>query len=259
MFAAHTDKEGAMPSIHAEKVQIAVVGEAQPMSGWLAVPEGPGPHPAVIVFEEIFGVNSHIRNVTERVAQEGYVAIAPDIHHRSAPGIELKYDQEGMQKGMPLIGKLSAAGVIADAAATLALLRARADVRGDRIGCMGFCIGGHVAYLTATATDVRATASFYGGGIAAMGLSEAAPTVKRTAAIKGRILCFFGEKDGAIPQAQVDTIRKALAEHHIRHEVVVYPEATHGFFCDQRGSYHPASAADAWERTKRLFAEELRG
>jgi carboxymethylenebutenolidase len=128
----------------------------------------------------------------------------------------------------------------------------------DRIGCMGFCIGGHLAYLTAASTDVKATASFYGGGIAAFGLDAPQPTVSRTASIKGKIVCFFGGQDHAIPAAQVETIRKALEEDHIRHEVVVYPDAGHGFFCDQRGSYNPAAAADAWERTKRLFAEELR-
>src|SRR4051812_15860321 len=101
-------------NIRTEKVQIPVEGEAQPMPGYLALPDGPGPHPAVIVIEEIFGVNAHIRDVTERVAREGYVAIAPDVHHRAAPGQELAYDEAGMKKGMELIPKLSEHGVRAD-------------------------------------------------------------------------------------------------------------------------------------------------
>jgi len=245
-------------NIRTEKVQIEVAGAQAPMPGYLAVPEGAGPFPAVLVIEEIFGVNSHIRDVTERVAREGYVALAPDIHHRAAPGQELQYDEQGMQKGMQLIPKLTADGIGADLAASLKLLRARKDVRGDRIGCMGFCIGGHVAYLAACTTDVRATASFYGGGIANFGPGGGAPTVTKTGGIKGRVLCLFGAQDTMIPPAQVETIKGELEKHGVKHEVVVYPEATHGFFCDQRGSYHKPSAENAWERVKKLFNEELR-
>ena len=81
--------------------------------------------------------------------------------------------------------------------------------------------------------------------------------MNRTQGIKGKILCLFGGQDQAIPKAQVDAIRVELDKHHIRHEVVVYPTASHGFFCDQRGSYHEESAKDAWTRVKKLFAEEL--
>jgi carboxymethylenebutenolidase len=262
MFAASYKGEPSKQrriTMQTEKVLIRVAGEPRPMGAYLAVPEGQGPFAAVIVFEEIYGVNSHIREVTERVAKEGYVAIAPDIHHRSAPGIELSYDQAGAQKGMPLIGKLTESGVIADVTATTSFLRGRSDVRADRIGCMGFCIGGHIAYLTAATSEVKVTASFYGGGIATRGLGAPNPTVSRTSSIKGRILCFFGGQDQSIPYSQVQQIKKALEDHRIRHEVVVYEDAGHGFFCDQRGSYQPKAAADAWERTKRLFAEELAG
>ena len=208
--------------MHTEKLRLQVGGES--MSCYLAVPDGAGPFPAVIVFEEIFGINSHIRNVTERVAKEGYVAIAPDIHHRAAPpDMELKYDDEGRKIGMPLIGKMSVEGVLADVAATLAFLARAMDVAPDRIGCMGFCIGGHVTYLTAAMTDVKAAVAFYGGGIAAFGLDAPQPTVSRTASIKGKIVCFFGGQDSAIPAAQVETVRHALEEHHIRHEVTCIP------------------------------------
>jgi len=243
--------------IRTEKVSLTVEGAAAPMPAYVAAPTGAGPHPAVIVIEEIFGVNSHIRDVTERVAREGYVAIAPDIHHRVAAGQELKYDQEGMQKGMALIPKLTVDGFSADMKSTLAWLRGRSDVRGDRIGCMGFCIGGHLAYLAACTTDVKATASFYGGGIAAFSPGGGPPTVTKTPGIKGRILCFFGGQDPMIPADQVETIQKALADAHVKHEVIVYPDATHGFFCDQRGSYHPTRAVEAWAHVKSLFASEL--
>jgi carboxymethylenebutenolidase len=246
-------------TIHTERVEIAVAGK--PMTGYLAAPDTPGPHPAVLVIEEIFGLNAFIREVVERVAKEGYVALAPDIHHRDLPaGKEIAYGEAGMKEGMTLIPKLAFDNIKADLDASLAFLRARKDVVGDRVGCMGFCIGGHVAYIAACATDVKATASFYGGGIASFGPGGGPPTVERSAGIKGRILCLFGGKDPMIPQAQVDKIHDTLKANHIKHEVVVYPEASHAFFCDStvRGSFVPAAAEDAWVRVKKLFAEELR-
>jgi carboxymethylenebutenolidase len=243
--------------MHTEKLQVQVPGEKQPMAVYLAKPEGAGPFPVVIVFEEIFGVNAHIRDVTERVAREGYLAVAPDIHYRHAAGAEYKYDQEGMQKGMQLIAKLKQSEVFADTNATLSALRARKDVQGDKIGVMGFCIGGHLTFLVATTGEVRAAASFYGGGIAAMGLGVPEPTVSRAGSIKGKIICLFGADDAMIPADQRNTIEVALKD--VRHEIVVYPGAGHAFFRDADPTKHrPEAAKDAWERVKRLFAEELR-
>jgi carboxymethylenebutenolidase len=247
--------------IKTENVTIPVKGVDQPMGAYVAAPAEAGPHPAVIVIQEIFGVNAHIREVTDRIAREGYVAIAPDVHHRVAPGRELGYTPADMQTGMQVIGKLSLDGFTADLDATLAAVRARADVRGDRIGAIGFCIGGHLAYLAAALrADVRATASFYGGGIATFGPGGGPRTVERTRDIKGRILCLFGGQDQMIPPEQVDEIKRALVEGDVRHEVVVYPQTGHAFFCDkaERGSYNAEAAEDAWRRVKELFGEELR-
>ena len=158
---------------------------------------------------------------------------------------------------MALLGQLDADEMIADARAAVAFLRGRDDVT-DKVGAMGFCIGGHMTYLAAAETDVDAAASFYGGGIAAPeGPGGKAATVSRTSKIRGRILCLFGAEDGMIPQDQVARIQEALSEAGVRHEVVVYPGADHGFFCDQRGTYQKEAAADAWQRVKALFAEEL--
>ena len=166
-----------------------------------------------------------------------------------------------MAGGMKLLGALRADEMIADAKAAIAWLRQRKDVRGDRIGAMGFCIGGHMTYLTACETDVRAAASFYGGGIAGAGGAgrravHAQPHRRRSGASS---LGLFGAKDGLIPKSQVDAIRAELAKHGVRHEVVVYPDADHGFFCDQRATYQKAAAEDAWKRVKQLFREELAG
>jgi carboxymethylenebutenolidase len=230
------------------------------MKGFLARPAHGGPHPAVIVWMEIFGVNAHIRDVTERVAREGYVALAPNFFHRTAPDLEVGYDDAGMAAGIAEMGKLRADQMIADARGALAWLRARDDVRADRIGVMGFCIGGHMTYLTAAETDVAAAASFYGGGIAApQGPGGAPSPIQRTEKIRGHILCLFGGKDAMIPKQQVDAIRSALSDADVRHEVVVYDAADHGFFCDQRATYHDPSARDAWQRVQRLIADELKG
>jgi len=245
-------------TITTEHVEIPLAGGGT-MGGYAATPEDGGPHPAVLVFMEIFGVNAHIRDVTERVAREGYVALAPDYFHRTGPGVEYGYDEEGMAKGMQLLGALAADEMISDVNAALAYLRGRRDVRGNKIGCMGFCIGGHMTYLTACETDVSAAASFYGGGIAASeGPGGQASTLGRTGKIGGKILCLFGDKDGFIPMDQVDAIRDALQKAGTDHQVVVYPDCDHGFFCDQRESYAEGAASDAWQRVNDLFANELK-
>jgi carboxymethylenebutenolidase len=247
-----------MANVRTEWVDISVGGEK--MRTYLALPEASGPRPVVLVFQEIFGINPHIRDVTERVAREGYLAIAPDYHHRAwAPGTEYPYSQEGMKKGMELIPKLSADGMSADLTATIAYAKTRKEADASKLGGIGFCIGGHMAYFAAATQPLKATASFYGGGIANFGPGGTQPTVERTPGIKGKIICFFGGKDPMISADQVQKIRGALESAKVRHEVHVYPEASHAFFCDvkERGSYVPDAAKDAWERTKRLFAEEL--
>jgi len=245
-------------SVTTETVTIAV--GSQSMGAYVARPEGNAKLPAVIVFMEIFGVNDHIQDVTRRVAELGYVAIAPDYFHRTAPGMKLAYDEEGFAEGMKQLGPLDAEQMVADAEATVAYLRGRSDVKGDAIGAMGFCIGGHMTYLTAASTDLKCAASFYGGGIAApVGPGGGASTVSKTPGIKGHILCLFGGKDTLIPEHQVETIREALDAAGTKSEIVIYPKADHGFFCDQRATYNADAAEDAWTRVQALFAAELGG
>ncbi len=242
--------------IQSQRVEIPV-GAAR-MGAYLARPKDAVPLPGVIVWMEIFGVNAHIRDVTERIAREGYLALAPDFFHRSFPGLDVGYDEAGMQVGMKGLASLDADQMIDDARAAVAYLRSARGSTG-KLGAIGFCIGGHMTYLTACETDVAAAASFYGGGIAApKGPGGKPAPISRTPKLTGKLLCLFGSKDALILPAQVDAIRKALADAKKRHEVVVYDAADHGFFCDQRATHHAASARDAWERVKRLFAEELR-
>lgn len=228
------------------------------MGGYVARPAGSDSLPGVIVYMEIFGVNEHIREVTDRIAAEGYVAVAPDYFHRTGPGIQLGYDDDGMAEGMKHLGQLQADQMISDANDTISFLRARSDVKGESIGAMGFCIGGHMTYLTACETDVKAAAAYYGGGIAApQGPGGGSSTVSRSGNISGKLICYFGGKDAMIPESQVAAVRQALDETGKGHEVVVYPDADHGFNCDRRESFHEASAKDAWARTVALFKSEL--
>ena len=245
-----------MQVVH-ERVKVPVGSLSMP--AYLARPTAPGTYPAVLVFQEIFGVNHHIRSVADRVAAEGYVALAPEVFYRTAPGLELKYDPDGLGRGIELMNQVKASDVLADIGGALTYLKGRAEVGGRGVGAMGFCFGGHLTYLAACELPIAAGASFYGGGIA-VGTpgNDGPPTVERTGKIKGRILCLFGDQDSYISADQVEKIRGELTRHHIRHEVVVYPGVGHGFFCDARADYNKSAAGDAWRRVRDLFREELR-
>ena len=155
-----------MGDVRTEEVKLTVDGSEMPT--FLALPEAAGPRPAVLVFEEIFGVNAHIRDVAKRLAREGYVAIAPDYHHRAwPPGTQLAYDDEGMKQGMAVIPKLTGRRHHRRHRRHHRLcLKTRKEANAAKLGAIGFCIGGHVAYLAAATQPIAAAASFYGGGIA---------------------------------------------------------------------------------------------
>ncbi len=246
-----------MANVRTEEVELTVDGQKMPT--FVAYPDAAGPRPAVVVFQEIFGVNAHIKDVATRIAREGYVAIAPDYHHRAWPhGTQLPYNDEGMKKGMEVIPKLTLDGIEKDFDACVAYLKTKKEANTQKLGVIGFCIGGHMAYLAAATRPVAAAASFYGGGIASFGPPPGPKTIDRTKDIRGKILCLFGKDDAMIPQEQVAAIRKALEANKVRHEIVVYDNASHAFFRDVDPRMHREHAAkDAWERVKRLFKEEL--
>lgn len=227
------------------------------IAAYLAQPIGEGPFPGVVVLQEIFGVNSHIRDVTERIAKEGYVAIAPALYQRLAPDFETGYTPADVQIGRGYKMQTKASELQSDIAAAINYLKNLPNVK-HSFGCIGFCFGGHVAYLAATNAEIKATASFYGAGIANMPLDDRSDrTIAQTQNIKGTIYAFFGTQDASIPSEQVDQIEAELKKHSISHRVFRYDGAEHGFFCEQRGSYNPTSAADAWKQVKQLFEQEL--
>ena len=221
------------------------VYEAQPKNG--------GPHPAIIVLMEAFGLNSHIKDVTERVAREGYVAIAPDLYHREPERI-VPYAE--LQKAVGIMNRLQDPKVMSDVGAVISHLKSQSYVKAGALGVTGFCMGGRFTYLTAANhnKDIKAAVAFYGGGIP---MGNPSP-LSRTGEINCPMYLFFGEKDPLIPQEHVAQVKKALTDGKKNFQMKVYPEAGHGFFCDERGSYHADSAKDAWEKFKAFFAQNLK-
>lgn len=209
--------------------------------------------PAIIVLQEIFGVNHHIRDVTERIARLGYVAIAPALYERQAPGFETGYTPESIQIGRTYKQNTNAQELLGDIQAAINYVMMLPTVNPNAIGCIGFCFGGHVAYLAATLPDIKVTASFYGAGITTWCPGEPSPTVSRTAQIQGTLYGFFGLDDQSIPISQVDEIENTLKHHQISHQIFRYPNAGHGFYCDQRSSYNTTAALDAWDQVQTLF------
>lgn len=221
------------------------------------LPDGEGPFPGIIVLQEIFGVNHHIRDVTERFAKAGYGAIAPALYQRQAPDFETGYTEDDINIGRHYKERTKATELLSDIQAAIDHLKSLPQIDGASIGCIGFCFGGHVAYLAATLPDVKATASFYGAGITTWCPGDDQPTVSRTPQISGTLYAFFGEEDASIPPEQVDEIEAALQANQVPHAIFRYSGAGHGFFCDQRASFNEKAAQDAWVRVQELFHETL--
>jgi len=228
------------------------------IQAYVAIPEGKGPFPGMVVLQEIFGVNDHIRDLTRRFAQEGYIAIAPALYQRQAPDFETGYTAEDIKIGKIYKEQTKAEELLGDIQVAIDYLISNTPVKANGIGCIGFCFGGHVAYLASTLSDIHATASFYGAGITTWTPGGGEPTINRTKDIRGAtIYCFFGQEDASIPLTEVKKIRAALNKNQVLHRIFVYEGADHGFFCDQRASYNEEAATDAWQQVMRLFREEL--
>lgn len=218
------------------------------MPALLARPTAPGKHPAVVVVMEAFGLNDHIKDVAKRIAAEGYVVLAPDMYYRE-PNNVVGYDQ--LPDAIRLMTSLRDDKIVADMAAAVTYLQSQDFVRGDRIGVTGFCMGGRISFLTACKNaDIKAAAPFYGGGIG--GLLDQAPKITCP------MLLFFGDQDPFIPNEEVEKIKSTLATLKKSAEVVVYPGAPHGFFCNERDSHRADAAQNAWERLKTFFAKHLK-
>ena len=192
----------------------------------------------LVVVQEIFGVNHHMRDMTDRFAAAGYLAISPALFDRVERGIELGYTPDDIAKGRDYRMKLSDAQVIQDIEAAAAYLGAK------KLGIVGYCFGGTVAWWGATRTTKFAASScWYGGGIA--GTKDEHPHCP--------VQMHFGEKDASIPMSDVEAVRMAQPKA----ESYVYMGAGHGFGCDERGSFSQPDYELAQQRTLDLFARHL--
>jgi len=193
---------------------------------------------AILVFQEAFGVNGHIRDVAQRFADLGYLAVAPELFHRTAePGFEAGYGE--YDKLRPHLDALTPEGLTEDARDAFEFAAAQPGIDRARIACIGFCMGGRASFLANAALELRAAISFYGGGIAPALLDRAVQQ-------HGPLLMFWGGKDAHILPEQFRAVADALTAAGKDHMQVVPSDADHGFFCDQRASYNSKAAAQAW-------------
>ena len=229
----------------------------QTMEGYLAQPEGDGRHPAVVVVQEIWGVNSHIQYMADKFPAQGYVGLAPAMFHRQ--GRMTMGLHEERDTAIANMGRCTDPDIIADVQAAVDYLQAQSFVQPDRIGIVGFCFGGRVSYLAAcNISDLKAAVVYYGGRILAPLGTEGPSPLEQTANINAAVLGLFGEDDANPTPEDVATIGAELQKHNKTYEFHTYPGAGHGFNCNARDSYRPEAAADAWAKAMAWFDKYLK-
>jgi carboxymethylenebutenolidase len=243
--------------VNSQAVTITVDGN--PMPCYLARPDGDEPRPAVIVLQEIFGVNTEVKRITDLIASAGYVGLAINYYHRTHPDLNEPYNEQGLQNGFAAAGAVTKAGLRSDVGAAMTWLNAQDYVHNNRIATWGFCFGGTVAFVTATLPGLCAAISFYGGHIAQpLPDGEAAP-IDEAAQIQTPLLLAFGGKDDYIPAAAIEKIRQALTAAGKRFEIQVYPDEGHAFFRDSSDALDDSEAvADAWDLVQSFLTEHFK-
>jgi carboxymethylenebutenolidase len=214
------------------------------LSGYLARPPA-GHGPGLLLCQEIFGVNAHIRAVAEQYALDGYVVLAPDLFWRAASRVDLGYDGADRQQAFALMQGYGLEDAVADLQASMAFLRGRPGV--GRVGAIGYCMGGRMAYLAASDAGADAAVAYYGGGIHNL--------LERAARVRCPIQFHYAEHDDHIPLSGVEAVRQAFAPGTA--DVHVYAGAHHGFNCWARASHGPHAAALARGRTLEFLAQHL--
>jgi carboxymethylenebutenolidase len=225
-----------MATVRTEAVTLHV-GDGTAMNAYVAIPEGTAKAPAIMVFQEIFGLNANIRDIAERFATIGYVAIAPELFHRTAPAFVGPYTD--LQACMPHMQAMTPDGNIADARAAFEWLQNDPRVVPNATASIGFCMGGRVSFLANSALPLSAAISLYGTAIAPGHLSRAAQQ-------HGPVLFFWGGLDARITRDQTRAVVDAMTEAKKTFVNVEFADADHGFFCDARGSYKESAAKQAW-------------
>jgi carboxymethylenebutenolidase len=228
------------PSIAKEKVELSVADGTR-MSAYVARSEQAGPHPGLILLQEAFGVNHHIRNVAERFAAEGYIAIAPELFHRTAPP-DFEGSYTDFSAVQPHLRAVTPETSELDVRAAYDWLHSNAQVKPGEISSVGFCMGGRASFIANSILRLRAAISFYGGGIAQALLDRASQQ-------QAPLLLIWGGLDKHITPDHRKVVTDALTEHQKTYVNVEFARADHGFFCDERASYEPHSARQAWALT----------
>ena len=226
------------------------VADGTEMRAYTAFPRATGPVPGIILLQEAFGVNHHIRSVADRLAAAGYAVVAPELFHRTAaPGLEIAYSD--FASAMPHYGAISVDGLTADLQAAHGWLQTQTLVVGDKIGSIGFCLGGRVSFLANAVLPLAAAVSYYGGGTHLL--------KDRAAELHATHLFFWGGLDAHISKEHVQEVTDAVAAAGKPFINTVISYADHGFHCDERPSYQPEAAKEAWALTLAFFQEKLGG
>jgi len=223
---------------------IDIATDGGSFKGYLSLPPA-GKGPAILLLEEIFGVNKHIRGVADQYAQDGYVVLAPDMFWRVKPGVELGYEGADRDAAIAQMQKTDIGTAVRDMGAAVKALRAMPQVTG-KVAAVGYCFGGRLAYLAAAAGQVDLSVPFYGGGIQ--------NALDQADNIKIPMQFHYAEEDGGIPMSAVDQVKAKFAGRS-NVSFYTYPKAGHGFNCWDRASYHPHSAALAHGRTLVFLGE----
>ena len=224
------------------------VADGTEMRAYTAFPSSTGPVPGIILLQEAFGVNHHIRSVADRLAAAGYAVVAPELFHRTAaPGQEFAYTDFG--NAMPHYNAINNEDLTADLQASYAWLQSQALVKADKIGSIGFCLGGKVSFLANAVLPLTAAVAYYGGGTHTI--------TDRAKDLHATQLFFWGGLDAHISKEQITQVTEAVeaAGKPFINTIISY--ADHGFHCDERPSYHPEAAAEAWALTLAFFGEKL--
>ena len=224
------------------------VADGTEMRAYVALPGSTGPVPGIILLQEVFGVNHHIRSVADRLAAAGYAVVAPELFHRTAaPGLEIDYSD--FPSAAPHFQAITVESLTADLRAAHAWLTAQPLVKTDKIGSIGFCLGGRVSFLANAVLPLTAAVSYYGGGTQLL--------KDRARDLHATHLFFWGGLDQHIPKAHIDEVIEAVETAQKPYINTVISYADHGFHCDERPSYHPEAAREAWALTLAFFDEKL--
>lgn len=221
--------------------------DGQSFDAYLSLPPT-GKGPGLVLIQEIFGVNEHIRAVADQYAADGYCVLAPDIFWRDVRRVELDYNQAGFDQGLALMGKMPVDDIAIDLKACVDTLRSHPNST-KKVGSLGFCMGGLLSFVAAAHAGVDTAVCYYGGGIH--------QNLHRAASIKCPVLFHFAEKDAYIPESAVSAVKKAMSgRDNVR--LLVHPGVDHGFNCWRRPAWDQVTAARARGQSLVHLAETLR-